>query len=138
MLLICQHLEYHVWRYDPHNDDSDYVGDDDNVGADVGDAVGDDDVGDDDVGDAVGDDGVGDDGVGDAVGDNRNLFVMFHGSSPVLLLLGKLMLSWTFCLDSYDKMVMIMVIIITMIAIMIILIITMIITMMNAMMRRFQ
>ena len=34
-----------------------------------------------------------DDDVGDAVGDNRNLFVMFHGSSPVLLLLGKLMLS---------------------------------------------
>ena len=79
MLLICQHLEYYVWRYDPDNDDSDYVG------ADIGDAVGDDDVGDDD---------------GDAVGDNRNLFVMFHGSSPVLLLLGKLMLSWAFCLDS--------------------------------------
>ena len=123
MLLICQHLEYYVWRYDPDNDDSDYVGDDDNVGADVGDAVGDDDVGDDDV--------------GDAVGDNRNLFVMFHGSSPVLLLLGKLMLSWTFCLDSFDKMVMMMVIIITMTAMMIIMIV-MIITMMNAMMRRFQ
>ena len=109
MLLICQHLEYYVWRYDPDNDDSDYVGDDDNVGADVG----------------------------DAVGDNRNLFVMFHGSSPVLLLLGKLMLSWTFCLDSYDKMVMMMVIIITMIAMMIIMIV-MIINMVNAMRRRFQ